>query len=212
MPLKALIILIVFSICFSVLDLRAQEKNDSVVQFSGVIVTGDSLRPLPFVHVQIVGSYYGTVSDISGFFSFAAYKGDSVLFSSMGYRNSIFVIPDTLKTLRYSIFQMMQSDTLLLKETIIYPWPTIESLESAIVNYQVPEDDYDRAMKNLAIQEMKERADKLPMDGSMNYRHQMQNYINKSYYNGQYMPNQLLNPFAWSKFIKAWQEGKFRRK
>ena len=75
----------------------------------------------------------------------------------------------------------------------------------------VPENDYDRAMKNLAREEMKERGKKMPMDGSMNYRHQMQQQVNKAYWNGGYMPNNWLNPFAWAKFFKAWKEGKFKK-
>jgi hypothetical protein len=106
----------------------------------------------------------------------------------------------------------MQNDTILLTETAIYPWPNVEALEFAVINHRVPEDDYDRAMRNLAIEEMKERAANLSMDGAMNYRYQMQNVVDKSYYNGQFMPNQWLNPFAWAEFLKAWNEGKFKRK
>jgi hypothetical protein len=79
----------------------------------------------------------------------------------------------------------------------------------AIVNLDVPENDYDRAMKNLEIQKIKELALEMPMDGSMNFRNQIQNVVSTNYYNGQYMPNNLLNPFAWVKFLEAWREGKF---
>jgi hypothetical protein len=52
----------------------------------------------------------------------------------------------------------------------------------------------------------------MPMDGSMNFRNQIHDVVNTNYYNGQYMPNNLLNPFAWAKFIEAWREGKFFNK
>lgn len=55
-------------------------------------------------------------------------------------------------------------------------------------------------------------AENYPMDGSMNFRHSMQLYQEKLYYNGQTQPITILNPFAWAEFIKAWQEGKFKRK
>lgn len=195
----------------AVVDASAQKNND-LIQFSGVVVTADSLKSIPFVNIRIAGTNLGTSADIYGFFSFVAHKGDIILFSYVGYRTSRFKIADTLASSRYSLFQMMQTDTLLLTETVIYPWPTISDLEYAIVNHKVKEDDYDRAMKNLNIEEMKERGAALAMDGAMNYRYQMQQNVNKAYYNGQYMPNQWLNPFAWAQFIKAWKEGKFKKK
>ncbi|MEZ4890104.1 MAG: hypothetical protein R2779_05955 [Crocinitomicaceae bacterium] len=33
----------------------------------------------------------------------------------------------------------------------------------------------------------------------------------KSLYQGQIPGNNLLNPFAWSKFVKDWKEGKLKR-
>jgi hypothetical protein len=194
-------------------DVDAQNKLDNnLIQFSGIVITGDSLKPVPFVNIRIAGSSSGAVSDFNGFFSFVAHKGDTIVFSSVGYRSSRFYISDTLESQRYSLFQMLQTDTFLLTESVIYPWATVEALEYAIIQHRVAENDYDRAMRNLAIEEMKERAEALPMDGSMNYRHQMQMTADKAYWNGQYMPNNWLNPFAWAQFFKAWKEGKFKKK
>lgn len=205
-------ILFLFVFLFLIQESKAQmlEDND-VIQFSGVVVTGDSLKPVPFVHIRILGTSLGTVSSIEGFFSFVAFKGDTIAFSSVGYKTSHYYISDTLDSDRYSLFQMLQNDTMLLTESVIYPWADIGALEYAIVQYRVPENDYDRAMRNLEREKLKEIGMHMPMDGSMNYRHQMQQRINKNYWNGGYMPNQLLNPFAWAQFIKAWKEGKFKK-
>jgi len=187
------------------------QKND-LVQFSGVVVTADSLKPIPYTNIRIDGTNLGTMANYEGFFSFVAHRGDRLIFSSIGYQESYFQIPDTLTQNRYSLFQMMQTDTILLTETVIYPWPNVEQLEYAIVQHRVPENDYDRAMRNLALEEMKERARNLDFDGAMNYRYDMGEVVRKSYYNGQYMPYQFLNPFAWAKFFEAWKEGKFKKK
>ncbi len=186
-------------------------KND-LVQFSGVVVTADSLKPIPYTNIRIDGTNLGTMANYEGFFSFVAHRGDRLIFTSIGYRESYFQIPDTLTQNRYSLFQMMQNDTILLTETVIYPWPNVDELEFAIVQHRVPENDYDRAMRNLALEEMKERARGLDFDGAMNYRYDMGEVVRKSYYAGQYMPYQFLNPFAWAKFFEAWKEGKFKKK
>jgi len=183
---------------------------DSLVQFSGVVVTSDSLRPVPFTHILVKNSRRGTVCDHLGYFSFVAHKSDTVLFSAVGYRRSFYPIPDTISGKRYSLIHAMTSDTLLLSETVIYPWPSREQFKEAFIKLDVPDDDLERARKNLAKAAIKERALNMPMDGSMNYRNYMQNQYSKLYYAGQVQPNNLLNPFAWAKFIEAWREGKLK--
>ena len=105
----------------------------------------------------------------------------------------------------------MTCDTLLLNETMIYPWPSIEQFKEAFINLNVPDDDYLIAKKNLALAEMRERAQNYPMDGSMNYKNFMDQQYYKLYYAGQSPPISIFNPFAWAEFIKAWREGKFKR-
>ena len=50
------------------------------------------------------------------------------------------------------------------------------------------------------------------MDGGMNYQNFIDQTVSKLYYAGQTQPISVLNPFAWAQFIKAWQDGKFKRK
>lgn len=215
MKFRLLIILICTFFIFDISYANSKTPVDTlkpVIQFSGVVITGDSLKPIPFAGIKIEGTSYGLMANYDGFFTFAARPGTVIIFSAIGFKHSRFIIPDTLKSNRYSWIQMLQTDTILLKETIIYPWANVSQLEEAIIAYRVPEGDYERAMKNLLKEELKERAFVLPMDGSMNYRNQLQNIVNKNYYNGQYMPNNLLNPLAWAKFIEAWKNGDFKRK
>ncbi|MBK6839366.1 MAG: hypothetical protein IPG90_14770 [Bacteroidetes bacterium] len=43
-----------------------------LVQFSGIVVTSDSLNPVPYTSIMIRNTYRGTVGDYYGFFSFVA--------------------------------------------------------------------------------------------------------------------------------------------
>jgi len=193
-------------------DTKKKDWDDEdLVQFSGVVVTADSLKPVPFTHIVVKHSRWGTVADYYGYFSFVAKKLDTVVFSAVGYKKSFYVIPDTITRNRYSLIKAMTADTLMLDETVIYPWPTKEQFREAFVNLHVPDDDLERARKNLAKAEMRERAENLAMDGSMNYKNYMQWEGYKNYYIGQTQPISILDPFAWAKFFKAWKEGKFKR-
>ncbi|MCB0806255.1 MAG: carboxypeptidase-like regulatory domain-containing protein [Bacteroidales bacterium] len=191
---------------------EAQEDENELVQFSGVVVTADSINPVPFTNILIKNSWRGTVADYYGYFSFVAYKQDTVIFSAIGFKKAEFVIPDTIRGDRYSLIQVMSSDTILLPQTVIYPWPSREEFVDAFLTFDVPDDDYERARKNLEGSKLRELAAKYPMDGGMNYKYSMQQHQDKLYYIGQTQPISILNPFAWAEFIKAWKDGKFKRK
>ena len=208
---RKIVLLLLTASLVSAEAVKAQEKD--LVQFSGVVVTADSLKPLPYVNVLIRNTWRGTVSDYFGFFSFVARMNDTIEFSSIGFKKSTFIIPDTLSTNHYSLIQMLQGDTIVLRETIIYPWPTKEQFKEAFMSLHIPDDDLDRARRNLQQAEMQVLYENMPMDGSMNYRNQMQQQQSKLYYaGGQMQPNNLLNPIAWAKFIEQWQNGDFKRK
>jgi len=136
---------------------------------------------------------------------------DTLRFTSIGFDPVYYVVPDTLTETRYSVIQILTRDTIYLPETVIYPWPTREQFRHAFLNTKIPDDDYDRAMRNLARAEMKERLQNLPMDGGANFRHVMNQQAQRLYYAGQTPPIRLFDPFAWAQFIRAWREGRFRR-
>jgi hypothetical protein len=204
-----------FFFCFSCFSQQksppAAAKRD-LVQFSGVVVEGDSLRPVPYVSILVKNSYRGTVSDYFGYFSFVAQESDTIQFAALGYADAIFVIPDTLTNSKYSLIQVLRTDTLTLPTAIVYPWPTKEQFKAAFLALELPEDDMNRADRNMARADMKERMSGMAMDASMAYKYTQQQYQSKLYYAGQLPPNNLLNPIAWSKFIRAWKNGDFKKK
>lgn len=204
--------LTIFALLLLSIRLYAQEADNDLVQFSGMVVTGDSLFPVPYVNIKIKNLNRGTTSDYYGFFSLVARKGDIIQFSAVGFRKGEYRIPDTLRSNRYSMIQMLTNDTILLKETVIYPWPTREQFKQAFVWNEIPDDDLTIAQKNLDKQEMRARAMAMPMDGSMNYRNYMEQQVGKLYYKGQIQPMNIFNPFAWAEFIQAWKRGDFKKK
>ncbi len=188
------------------------QMNQNLVQFSGVVVTTDSLLPIPFTSIMIRNSYRGTISDYYGFFSFVARMGDTIEFSALGYKRMNFVIPDTLSDHRCSLIQMLAKDTVLLKEVVIFPWPTKEQFKEAFLQLRIPADDIARAQRNLDSDQLGILGAMMPMDGNMNFKYQMEQQSSRLYYSGQLPPNNLLNPIAWSKFIQMWQNGEFKKK
>ena len=187
-------------------------KARKLVQFTGIVVEGDSLKPVPYTSIIIKNTNRGTISDYFGYFSFVAQESDTLQFSAIGYANASFIIPDTLTTNKYSLIQVLRTDTVYLQTTEVYPWPTKEQFKQAFLKLEMPEDDLDRASRNMARADMKERMTGMAMDASLNYKYSMQQYQSKLYYAGQLPPNNLLNPIAWAKFIQAWKRGDYKKK
>lgn len=188
----------------------AQPIDQDLIQFSGVVITGDSLNPVPFTNIIIEQTGRGTVTDYYGYFSFVAQKGDSILFSSVGHRKTRFIIPDSLASNKYSLIQIMSVDTVQLRETIIYPWPTREQFKDAFLAMEIADTDYDRARRNLAQADMIARSDAAMPSGGETFKYSMGEYQSKMYYAGQAPPVNILNPIAWAKFIEAWKDGDFK--
>ncbi len=209
---KLLLILCLLIFIAAPKAVRAQISDSTLVQFSGVVVTADSLKPIPFVNIFIKDSWRGTITDLYGFFSFVAHKNDAILFNALGYKTAHFTIPDTIRANRYSMIQVMRMDTLILNETEIYPWPTYEQFKQAFVNTNIPDDELERAKKNIIEIQKRIMFDEVAMGSSMNYRNYIDKHVSQLYYAGQMPPNNLLNPFAWAQFIKAWKQGKFKIK
>jgi len=212
---KILIPLFLSIIFFALSPLKAQENDEDLIQFSGVVVSQDSISPVPFATVMIKNTSRGTTTDYYGYFSFVAKKGDTVVFSSIGYKKSDFVVPDTLSGSYYSLIHSMTRDTVQLETVDVFPWPSAKDFKDAFLNLNIPDDDLAIARKNLDPELLQERAEEMPMTGSMNFKWQMQQRSNQLYYAGQSRMNNLsnlLNPIAWAKFIEAWKRGDFKRK
>ncbi len=109
------------------LAVKAQPKMDSihVVQISGKVVTeeNDQLVNVPYAVVAVAGTRRGTFTDVDGFFSIVVRNGETLAFTVMGFKDAYYKVPDTLSRDRYTLFQILTTDTILLPEAVIYPGP-----------------------------------------------------------------------------------------
>lgn len=190
----------------------AQAQKKKIIQFSGVVVTPDSLMGIPYVNIYENTSRKGTTSNMEGFFSFAAETGDTINFSSIGFKKSQFIIPADLESNKYSVVKFLVSDTAYIDSVVIYPWPSKETLRQAFLELEFKERDIDRAMKNLEREYLKERGEMMAYDADENVDYYMRAEAQKYYWAGQAPPQNIFNLFAWAKFVEAWKKGDFKVK
>ncbi len=205
---------ILFSLLFLPFLLKAQLKGfkDSIIQISGITMTADSLRAIPAVSILVKGQNRGTISNSQGVFSIVAFKGDTLMFSAVGFRRKNYKIPAELVGNSYSMIQLMTEDTVYLAETIIKPFPSRREFEKLFVSMDIPNDMYEVARKNNESAKLRALARSMPIDAGGAYNVFMQKQQQSLYYAGQNPPQNIFNPLAWAQFIESWKRGDFKRK
>ncbi len=183
-----------------------------MVELTGVVMSADSLRYLPYVTVSTPSRRNGTVTTEQGVFTLIVEKGDTLEFSSIGYRKKRYVIPKELTSSRYSIIQLMTQDTFYLSTTIIRPRISKEEFDRAFKTEEIPDDKYETARKNTEFQTMRMLLAILPHDGKENQHIYQTQQAQRNYWAGQQPPMTIFSPLAWMEFFNAWKRGDFKRK
>ncbi|MEM9895945.1 MAG: carboxypeptidase-like regulatory domain-containing protein, partial [Bacteroidota bacterium] len=189
--------------------LQAQGPDDSleeqtVIQFTGVVFSTDSVTLVPGTHVYIPESGRGTTTNLYGFFSLPVLEGDSVVFSAVGYKRSYFIVPPHESTRSLKAIIILEDDITFLEEVEVRPYPTESIFKEALISMELPErKEYVNVYQWLESEYMKQGYKTLPASPAANSL-SIVNQYNQAYVN-KYSPpqNQLLNPFAWSQFINS---------
>lgn len=182
-----------------------------VIQFSGYALTSDSLMGVPFTHITILNRGRIAQSGPDGFFSFAAVLGDTLYFTCIGFQPVRYVIPRTLDGDKFSVIQLMTKSDNYLPVTVIYPWGDRSNFDEYFKDLRLPRDKMDIAQQNLDRERLKELGRRLEPDALEASQNAMGNRNATNYYYGQVAPQNIFNPLAWAEFIKAWQNGQFKR-
>jgi hypothetical protein len=199
-------------------DLQGQRKKDSdnpsdpLVQFSGIIRDLQH-RPLPNVNIIILNDRRGTTADNRGMFSFIVHSNDTILFSHMGHKGTIHVIPDSLGGQQYPADIFMVSDTFHLAEVRIYPWKTYQEFKEAFLALDLPDDDEQRAYHNIALIKTQIKMNRYGASASptVAFRNVMRQEYNQLYTAGQSPYYTIFDPLRWAKFFNALKSGDFKQ-
>ena len=195
----------------TVLAQQTQDDSIHLIQLSGVVVAEEELEPMPYTTVFDKTARRGVIADYYGYFSLVTHPGDTLYFSFYGHKTSTFIVPDTLTDNRYSIIHMMQKDTLNLPEVTVYPWPSREEFARAFVEMDPYEDAVRRAQRELSGESLAFIAARVDIDASLANGYAQNQLYTRLYTQEQLPANNLLNPYAWSKLIQAWKDGKLKR-
>ncbi|MDH5400284.1 MAG: carboxypeptidase-like regulatory domain-containing protein [Cyclobacteriaceae bacterium] len=167
------------------------------VKISGAIVDADEHTPIPFVHIQVNGSIYGTAADVNGYFTILVQAGDTLHFTSIGYAEALFVTPLFLDRPSYALLQLMRKESMELKEVVVFPWPEWEDFREAFLKIN---GEPSMEKKSLEVHRELNELSKAEYRQNRFYYDQMR-YQRLYDLNGIIPPNNFLNPINWTNFI-----------
>ena len=182
------------------------------MQFSGFAMSSDSMMGVPFVHLGLKGSRRGGFARADGFFSFAVNEGDTILFTSIGYDTSQYIVPKNVEDSKLSVIQLMTRGAYRFKDVDIYYWGSRDKFRQAFLDAHPNKDLQDRALENTDRQLLAALGQALPIDGGEAAQRYMQARAAQAYYYNQQAPQNIFNPLAWAEFIQALKRGDFKKK
>ena len=190
---------------------ESTEQEPRIVQLTGVIFTPDSLSVIPGVHVYVPKGGRGTTTNPYGFFSMPVLEGDSVVFSSVGFKRQFFIVPEHTESQSLKLVFTMDEDVTFLSEVEVFPYPTEEMFKKALVSMQLPDQrNYDNLDSWVSASYMRNDYQRItPEIAAQKYYQQMQG---RQYQDSYMLPaNNLLNPYSWANFIKSLKKNKEAR-
>ena len=210
------------------INLKGNTDNNGkelFVQISG-IVTAKTIPYVPFAYIKVKNSTKKCIAGPDGFYSIAVKSTDTVEFSAVGFKRVIVSVPNLFKgDLDISYYPKLTRDTIEFAPVIVTPFLTKEDFRKAFLDIRLSDPLYDNAMRNLSPEILARLYDEMEMDGQEQGKITLHNIASSNYYGGQQrnyfasgggsgtpIPYSLLNPFAWSQFIKALKNGEFKKK
>ncbi len=205
---------VIFTSVFFLLSITAAfgqtVENERYVQVNGII-TDESFRPVQGVAVVSKKLKRGTLSERTGIYSITSTPGDTIFFRALGYKRYHTIIPVTYSERHAEVDITLEIDTIQIKEVNIMPWKNYSEFIKDMTKPQPIDPLIDNMNDNLAsIYVAVSHQNGLKASPEAGYKYAMEQNFNSMATRGQYPINNLLNPFAWSKFIKGVKNGLFK--
>lgn len=202
--MKNLITLLLLSFCLQ----GFAQQDKPLAQFSGVIYDQDSNSIVPYVTIKNItegGKAY--TANYKGYFSFVLHEGDSLVFSSVGYKKLTLNIPKNLENKKFTALIKMKADNIELPMVTVFPWASTDEFKKDFLTMKFADDDLEIVMKNLSKESLRDLTASLPRDGGEYNISSFQNNHNYMTNKNMVQTNPLLNPLAWGALIKQITEG-----
>ncbi len=196
-----------FVLLFSLISVTGQTVQERFIQLSGII-TDESQNPVQGVAVISKKLRRAAVSERSGIYSITTAPGDTVFYRALGYKRYHTVIPESYTDRRCMVDITLEPDTIAIAEVTILPWRNYDEFIKDITKEKPVDPIVENMNENLAsIYVAITNQSNLNISPEAGYRYAMEQNFSTMSTKNQYPVNNLLNPFAWSRFISEVKRG-----
>lgn len=180
------------------------------VQLSGMI-TDELYIPVQGVTVVSMKLHKGSVSGRTGIYSITTTPGDTVFFRALGYKRYYTIIPGDYKDKTCKFDLVLQPDTLAISEVKIFPWKNYPEFIKEMTRTIPVDPKIENMNDNIAsIYVAIANQNGVSISAEAGYRYAMEQNFSSMSTRNQMPVNNLLNPFAWTKFVREIKNGLLR--
>ncbi len=205
---------LVYTITFVILSASAiygqTVENEFFIQVSGII-TDVTDRPVSGVAVVSKKLRRGVISEPSGIYSITSIPGDTIFFRALGFKRYHTIIPESYKERYCKVDIVLEIDTIQIEEITILPWKSYSDFLKDVTKEKKVDPLIENMNDNLAsIYVAVANQTGAKSSPEAGFRYAMEQNFNSMATKNQYPYNNLLNPFAWAKFIDGIKHGLFK--
>ena len=167
--------------------------------------------PMPGVAVMSKKLHRGTVSEHTGIYSLTSTPGDTIYFRALGFKRYHTVIPVDYQQRHCLVDIVLEADTIPISEVTILPWKTYSEFIKDMTREKPVDPLVENMNENLASIYVAVRNETgTTISPEVGFKYAMAQNFNAMATRNQYPVNNLLNPFAWAKFVKEVKNGLFK--
>lgn len=185
-----------------------EPEKERYVQVSG-IVTDITNKPVQGVSVISRKLRRATETGFTGIYSITSTPGDTILFRALGYKRYHTIIPESYTDRHATADIVLEADTIQIEAVTILPWRSYSEFILDMTRERPVDPIIANMNDNLAsiyVAIANEAGVKITPEAG--YRYSMDQNFNNAAIRGQYPSVNLLNPFAWAKFISSMKDGR----
>lgn len=203
----AILLLLLFS------PLHSQTSSpERFVQVSGII-SDITNRPVSGVAIISKKLRRGAISERTGIYSITSVPGDTIFYRALGFKRYHTVIPPSYESRHCMVDIMLELDTIPIEEVTILPWKTYNEFIKEMTREKPADPLIENMNENIAsVYVAVTNQTGVSITPEAGYRYAMDQNFNAMATRNQFPVNNLLNPFAWAKFINEVKSGLFRNK
>ena len=206
---KTIYIILLFLLYESALSGQTNE-TERYIQLSGII-TDVSNRPVAGVAIISKKLRRGAISERTGIYSITTIPGDTIFFRALGFKRYHTIIPASYQERHCNVDIVLEIDTIQIDAITILPWKSYNEF----IKDMTKEHPVDPIIQNMndniaSIYVAIANQTNVQVSPEAGFRYAMQQNFNAMSTKNQYPVNNLLNPFAWAKFISGVKNGLFK--